>query len=127
MWPIIAGAILGLMKGNADQQRADQMRAAEAEKTRYSPWTGMQGQTIPDADRLGPIMQGAMAGAMINQGLSGKEAAPNANGLGSVNTATSGNSSQPWSLSYGLDDTNNLDNQPSAWANVARRSQTRPF
>lgn len=63
------GAGVGLLKSNADRQRADRQRAVEAEVARYSPWTGFAPQRVQEADPLGSIMQGGMTGAMLGQSI----------------------------------------------------------
>jgi len=72
--PMLIGAGAGLLKGVAiDQPRASAMRKVEAEKTRWSPWTGIQGQNVPDADIFGGVLQGGMTGASFGQGLENQE------------------------------------------------------
>jgi hypothetical protein len=48
-----------------DKPRADRMRTAEAEKERYSPWTGHQEQAIDEPNLGGSMIQGGTAGAML--------------------------------------------------------------
>lgn len=65
---MIIGAGLGALKSSEEKNMwADQQRA-EAEKTRYAPWTGQWGKTLdgPIGD-MGHIMAGAMSGAKVGQ------------------------------------------------------------
>jgi|688.fasta_scaffold757018_2 hypothetical protein len=65
---MLVGAGLGALKSNEERSMwADQQRA-EAEKTRYAPWTGQWGQNLPGpTGDMGNIMAGTMAGAAIGQ------------------------------------------------------------
>lgn len=79
MDPITIGLIMGgsglLQARQADQRRKQQQRfnQGQAEVTRYSPWTGMQGQMdnsfVPDALTAGA--SGAIQGLGMAQGLQG--------------------------------------------------------
>ncbi len=67
------GAGVGLLKSNADRQRAERQRQMESEVARYSPWTGFAPQRVQEADPLGSVMQGGMTGAMLGQGMAGAD------------------------------------------------------
>lgn len=76
MDPITMGLLIGggagLLKNElVDKPQHKRMQLAEAEKTRYSPWTGMQGQTLTPPSAFGSALQGATTGAMIGQGVGG--------------------------------------------------------
>jgi hypothetical protein len=70
-WVLLAGAGLGVLKAKEDQENYRRTQAAEATKTRYSPWTGMHGQTLQKPSAMGSILQGAGAGAMMGQAVGG--------------------------------------------------------
>lgn len=65
---MLVGAGLGALRSNEEKNMwADQQRA-EAEKTRYAPWTGQWGSNLaPPTGDMGNIMAGTMAGAAIGQ------------------------------------------------------------
>lgn len=79
MDPLTLGLILGgtsLLKSAAiDQPAANRKRWIESEKTRYSPWTGMQGGDVEDPDHLGGALQGAASGYLTGKSLQGADAA----------------------------------------------------
>ena len=65
------GAGLGAGKHVSDVKRAGKMRKAEAAKTRYSPWTGMQGKTVADPSLMGNLITGGAGGAMLGSSIGG--------------------------------------------------------
>lgn len=67
MWPLIAMAALSAAKSYSDQKQMDRQRSVEAAKARYSPWTGMKGNSVGNADYAGNLMGGLGAGAMMSQ------------------------------------------------------------
>ena len=74
MWPALlmgASAIMGMNRANrqADQQRRNNL--AQAEITRYSPWTGMRGQIDNSYTPSGleGAISGGIQGASMAQGL----------------------------------------------------------
>ena len=70
MWaPIIAMTALSAAKTVDENMRAAAERKRQAAMTRYSPWTGMQGQTVQDANMFGNLAGGAAAGATLGQGM----------------------------------------------------------
>lgn len=77
MDPITLGLLLGaagILKSEAiDRPAADRKRKAEAAKTRYSPWTGMQGSSVDDPDTVGAGMNWGMAGAGMGQAMGQQE------------------------------------------------------
>ncbi len=68
-WPALAiGAGAGLLKHElVDKPQHKRMQEAQAEITRHSPWTGMQGKTLTPPSAFGSMMQGGMTGAMMGQ------------------------------------------------------------
>ena len=71
--PLIAlaiGAGVGLIKSEAiDRPREERQRKLKAETQRYSPWTGMQGGNIQEADPFGSALAFGSTGAQIQSGL----------------------------------------------------------
>lgn len=67
MWPVIIGAALGAVKGQADRKRVAEDQKLQSLKTRYSGFTGRAGKDPKQVDELGAIMQGAAAGLMMGQ------------------------------------------------------------
>ena len=64
--PLAIGAGVGLAKHEfIDKPRAKRMAAAEAEKTRWSPWTGMQGQTIMPPSAADAALKWGTTGALL--------------------------------------------------------------
>ena len=77
--PMAIGAGLGLMKGMSDQKQYEERQSAQAEMTKYSPWTGMHGQVLKQPNVFGSILQGGAMGAMAGQSMGaggGAAAAP---------------------------------------------------
>jgi hypothetical protein len=80
-WIATGLAVGGMVLGNErEKQKSKQIKAhnmGQAETTRYSPWTGMQGKMVmDDSDQLGGAFQGGLSGFQmgnnINKGLSDK-------------------------------------------------------
>lgn len=69
---MLVGAGLGALRSNEEKNMWADQQKAEAEKTRYAPWTGQWGKTLdgPTGD-MGNIMAGTMAGAAIGQQMDG--------------------------------------------------------
>ena len=69
---MLVGAGLGALKSQEEKNMWADQQKAEAEKTRYAPWTGQWGKTLdgPTGD-MGNIMAGTMAGAGIGQQMPG--------------------------------------------------------
>jgi hypothetical protein len=65
---LLAGAGLGALKSSEEKNMWGDQQKAEAEKTRYSAWTGMHGNNLapPDGD-MANVMAGAAAGAAAGQ------------------------------------------------------------
>lgn len=72
----LAGGGLGLGKHVIDQQNANRQRKAQSEIHRYSPWTGVTGQSVQDPNIFGNVMSGVAGGAMLGQGIADMQAAP---------------------------------------------------
>lgn len=75
MWGTIAlmgaQALLGANQAKRQQEATKQQNLAEAEKTRYSPWTGQHGniQTYKGPDAMSGAIGGAIGGLASAQGL----------------------------------------------------------
>ena len=58
----------GVLKNElVDRPRSQALARAEAAKTFYSPWTGMQGQTVMPPSSLDAAMKWGLTGAMLKQ------------------------------------------------------------
>ena len=70
---MIGSALLQARQAEQRRNQQEKYNKGQAEVTRYSPWTGMQGQMdnsfIPDA--LSAAAGGAIQGASVAQGLQG--------------------------------------------------------
>lgn len=72
LWAAMAaGAGLGLLKNREQQKQINAQNEAEVAKTRFSPWTGMQGQIQAKPSMFGDVASGALSGAMFGQQFSG--------------------------------------------------------
>lgn len=67
MDPITIGALVGLAKTYADQEKEKRQRKVEAETARWSPWTKMQPNPVHGADLFGNVLQGGTTGALFGQ------------------------------------------------------------
>lgn len=77
-----AGIGAGVLKGREEQKAHRRRQLAEAEKTRYSPWTGVTGQTLaPPSSVFGSALQGGVAGATLGQGIGNLVQQRNAQGM----------------------------------------------
>lgn len=66
--PMAVGAGVGLLKNQADKERADRMNQAAAVQTAHSPHSGLgAGQMTQAPSGLESAMQGGMAGAQMGQ------------------------------------------------------------
>lgn len=75
MWPMLAAAggmaALGMIREREKAKAQRKYNEGQAEISRYSPWTGMQGQITPVFDdSLGAGLQGGLSGAMMAQNFS---------------------------------------------------------
>lgn len=62
----LVGAGVGFLKNTLfDGPAAKRRNLAQAEMTKYSPWTGMKGQLEAAPSAFGAMAQGAMTGAMM--------------------------------------------------------------
>jgi len=67
-WPMLAMMGAGIAKNELiDKPRAKRQARAEAEKTRWSPWTGMQGKNVQEPSAVDAGLKWGMTGAMMNQ------------------------------------------------------------
>lgn len=64
-WAAVIGAVVGGVKAQQEERAAWKERQIEAEKTRWSTFTGKSGQNVKGPDHLGRMMQGATAGGMM--------------------------------------------------------------
>lgn len=74
MWNLAlmgATALLGANKARRQQEANKQYNLAQAEMTRYSPWTGQSGQLQPNnaPSQFEGAVGGALQGASMAQGL----------------------------------------------------------
>ncbi len=68
LFGLLAGMGLGLAKTGVEAAySAPRSRKLAAETQRYSPWTGLQAQPVERVDPFGNLMQGAVAGAGMQQ------------------------------------------------------------
>jgi hypothetical protein len=68
---MLAGAGLGALKSQEEKNIWADQQKAEAEKTRYAPWTGQWGQNLPGPKGdLANMAFGASVGAGLSQGMS---------------------------------------------------------
>jgi hypothetical protein len=111
-----AGLLGGGVKAIADNKQYKRDQLAQSELTRYSPWTGMKGQSLSRPSAFGTVLQGGMTGAMLGQGINAGGAA-GAAGAGSApamsampNPETVRSFSQPVAMNY----------QGSRWGDLAR-------
>ncbi len=58
------GAVAGGLQANEQKKDVRRQNRAQAEITRYSPWTGMKGQMQAEPSAVGGALQGGMMGAM---------------------------------------------------------------
>lgn len=66
-WMLVAagaGATAGAVSGYEKKKDQKRQQKAQAEMTRYSPWTGMQGQIVPAAPSMFTSMLGGASGVM---------------------------------------------------------------
>lgn len=76
LWPILAMSALGAYQGQRKQDRIASQNRAEAETTRYSPWTGMKGQLHDTGGGwFDGALQGGLTGAALSQQFGGAEKA----------------------------------------------------
>jgi hypothetical protein len=69
------GAALGAAKSElSDRPKAEKQRKLEAEKARYSGWTGMQPGAVQEADLFGNALSGGLTGASMAQGMQNQDA-----------------------------------------------------
>ena len=89
---LLAGMGAGLLKSElVDKPQADRQRKLAATTAALSPWTGMTPTMPQEANPLGSMMQGGLAGAQLGQGLQsekpdslGAEAAASGNKPGTM-------------------------------------------
>lgn len=70
MLPLLLGAGAGLLKSElVDKPRANKERELAARTAELSPWTGMSPTMPEEANPMGSMLQGGLAGAQLGQGL----------------------------------------------------------
>jgi hypothetical protein len=70
MLPLLIGAGAGLLKSQlVDKPQADRQRKLAATTAALSPWTGMTPEMPQEANPLGSMLQGGLAGAQIGQAM----------------------------------------------------------
>jgi len=70
--PMAAMAGAALLKERAQEKATRKHNVAQSELTRYSPWTGMQGELKPNAPNyLGAGIMGGAQGYMLGQAFGG--------------------------------------------------------
>jgi hypothetical protein len=76
MLPLLIGAGAGLLKSELiDRPQADRQRKLAATTAALSPWTGMTPEMPQEANPLGSMLQGGLAGAQIGQAMGASPAA----------------------------------------------------
>jgi hypothetical protein len=67
---MLAGMGAGLLKSQlVDRPQADRERQLAATTASLSPWTGLTPSMPSEANPLGSVMQGGLAGAQLGQGM----------------------------------------------------------
>lgn len=67
LWLLLGAG--GLLKSAAiDAPRAKRQRILASQTDRYSPWTGMRGGAVEEADPIGSALNFGLTGAMIQGG-----------------------------------------------------------
>ncbi len=66
-WTALAGAILGALKANGEQKNADGQRGVEVSRELWSPWTGRHGDSVQNANWMGSMGDGVLAGLDMGQ------------------------------------------------------------
>ena len=70
MWPLLAGAGVGLLKNIVDTGKARDRQAGAAKQTEFSPWTHLgKGADIEQPNMISDALGGAIAGADLSHGL----------------------------------------------------------
>lgn len=99
--PLAIGAAAGLAKHQlVDKPQYQRQQRAQAELTKYSPWTGMQGKMLTPPSAFGSMLQGATTGAMFGQ---------MGAGMGGAKAGAAGGMQKPVAMNY----------QGSQWGNMA--------
>lgn len=72
---LIAGGVLGAMKGQQNEKNWREQQQIEATKERWAPFTGRRGQNQARPNSMDPLMQGLVSGALIGNQLTPEAAA----------------------------------------------------
>lgn len=67
--PLAIGAGLGAVQAQNKKDDETKDRILQAQTTKYSPWTGMQGKAPDRTNTIGMIAGGATAGAQFGQNM----------------------------------------------------------
>lgn len=95
-WLPLAMMGAGILKNElVDKPQAKRMAQAEAVKTAYSPWTGMQGQTVQEPSSLDAGLKWGATGLMLGQGMKGMGM-----GMGNPFGPTATNANTPMAMNY---------------------------
>lgn len=93
----------GVLKNElVDRPRSQALAKAEAAKTMYSPWTGMQGQTVMPPSSLDAAMKWGLTGLQMKQQMPGQKEMLGSDPIGNANMSAYNTVPQrsPWSI-YG--------------------------
>lgn len=71
--PIILAAANFGKSELVDKPQAEKRRQTEAQITRWSPWTGMKGQTVYDPSSVDALIQGGFQGYNLQQNIQDQE------------------------------------------------------
>lgn len=90
-WAAVIGAALGGVKANAEDKQNQRDNRVNLTKEQWSPFTGVHGGEMKNADYMGRVMQGASSGAAMGQSMGGgSSSAPADGGNGQVTAQTQG-------------------------------------
>ena len=73
---LLAGIMAAANYGKSelvDKPQAEKKRQTEAQLTRWSPWTGIKGETVYDPSSANALIQGGFQGYNLGQGVESNE------------------------------------------------------
>lgn len=123
---MLVGAGLGALKSQEEKNIWADQQKAEAEKTRYAPWTGQWGNNLPPpAGDVNHIGSGAMTGAVLGQSMTNNSAVkkdkPDLRLTEPVDTSSAVDDTRPSNNYYRLQNEYRLfDEQPELYADESR-------
>lgn len=88
-WMAIIGAALGAIRSRGEQSEMNKQRDTEVTRELWSPWTGMHGKSVGNSDPMGRMMQGAVTGVAMGQGMGGNNSPQQPNAYSNVPLAGS--------------------------------------